>query len=153
MPNTEKVQLDDRFGKEYAGEYIFGEITWARRSRILQKYTKYNKALGEVEDCDFIAVQAETILASLRKQPEGKPITLQRLLDEESGIPIDLGELFSQIVNRLNNLGPEEARFLSERSEGKNQTKPLQTSDSSKSSDGHRDNSQGSQQKPSNNAS
>ena len=151
--NTEKLVLDERFGKEYAGEYVFGEITWARRSRILQKYTKYNKFSGEVEDTDFISIQAETIWASLRKQPEQKSITLQKFLDEEDGIPIGLGELFSQIVNRLNNVGGEEARFLSDQSEGKGQAKPSQNFDSSKNSGGPQTSSQDSQQKPSSNAS
>jgi len=31
----ETVEIDERFGKEYAGRYVFEEITWAKRSRII----------------------------------------------------------------------------------------------------------------------
>ncbi len=42
---TTKLELDNRFGEEYQGIYLFKEITWAKRSRIIQKYTKYSKAV------------------------------------------------------------------------------------------------------------
>jgi Mg/Co/Ni transporter MgtE len=110
--NTEVIQLKDEFGAEFAGKYLFKEITWAKRNRIIQKNTKYNNLTGEVVSSDFIAIQAETIMASLHGQPESKPITLQRLLSEEDGIPIELGEIFSKVVNRLNGLSHEDLRFL-----------------------------------------
>lgn len=150
---TETLELDGRFGEEYQGKYVFKEITWAKRSRIIQKYTKYSKLSGEVESSDFIAIQAETIMASMHGQPSSHPITLEKLLSEENGVPIGLGELFSQITNRLNNVGPEEARFLSEPSDVRDRTKPSQTSDSIRSSDGLPTNSVASQPKQSNNAS
>ena len=149
----EKFELDERFGKEYAGRYIFGEITWAKRNRIIQKYTRYHPVSGHVVSTDFVAIQAETIWACLKEQPTNRPITLEKLLDENSGIPIGLGELFSQIVNRLNNVDTDEAAFLSEQSEEANQTKPSQTSACAKNSDGHRPSSQGNQQRPSSNSS
>jgi hypothetical protein len=149
----EVLELDEHFGKEYAGRYVFQEITWAKRSRIIQKYTKYHQMSGQVVSSDFIAIQAETIWASLKEQPEHKPICLEKLLSEEEGIPIELGELFSGIVNRLNGLGIDETAFLSEQSEDKSQTKHLQTSASVKSSAGHQTSSQNSQPKPSNNSS
>ena len=64
---TEVLELDERFGKEYAGRYVFQEITWAKRSRIIQKYTKYHPISGHVVSSDFIAVQAETIWVSLKE--------------------------------------------------------------------------------------
>ena len=149
----EVLELDERFGKDFEGRYIFQEITWAKRSRIIQRYTKYHSMSGQVVSSDFIAIQAETIWASLKEQPEHKPICLKRLLSEEDGIPIELGELFSGIVNRLNGLSISETAFLSEQSEDKSQTKPSQTSASVKSSAGHQTNSQNSQPKPSNNSS
>jgi len=148
----EVLELGERFGKEYAGHYIFQEITWAKRSRIIQKYTKYHQMSGQVVSSDFIAIQAETIWASLKEQPEQKPICLEKLLSEEDGIPVELGELFSGIVNRLNGLGVDETAFLSEQFEDKSQTKPSQTSASAKSSAGHQTNLQDSQPKPSNNS-
>jgi hypothetical protein len=147
---TEIVEIDERFGKEYAGKYVFSEITWAKRSRIIQKHTKYHPLTGQVVSSDYIAIQAETIMASLKEQPPNEPITLEKLLGEEEGIPIGLGELFSQIVNRLNNVGFEETAFLSEPLNVKSQTKPSQSSVSAKSSAGHHASSLNSQQKPSN---
>jgi hypothetical protein len=150
---TETLDLDDRFGKEYAGKYVFREITWAKRSRIIQKYTRYSKMTGQVESSDFVAIQAETIWASLKEQPESKPITLEKLLSETDGIPIELGEYFSKIVNKLCNVSREETTFLSEQSEDKSQTLASQTSDSAKSSGGPQTSSQNNPQEPSNNFS
>jgi len=109
---SEVLELDNRFGAEFAGKYILKEITWAKRNRIIQKHTKYNNITGEVVSSDFLAIQAETIMASIHGQPETKPITLQKLLGDEEGIPIELGELLSKVVNRLNGLSHEDLRFL-----------------------------------------
>jgi len=59
---------------------------------------------------DYVAIQAETIWASLKEQPAGKPISPEKLLSEENGVPIGLGELFSQIVNQLCRVTIEEAK-------------------------------------------
>jgi hypothetical protein len=134
--HTETIEVDERFGKEYAGRYVFNEITWAKRNRILQKYTRYNPQTGGVLNVDYVAIQAETIIASLREQPEHKPVTLEKLLAEENGVPIGLGELFSQIVNRLNTVTPEETRFLSKPSEETSLTQPSRFIGSAKSSGG-----------------
>lgn len=110
--NSEVLELDNRFGAEFAGKYVLKEITWAKRNRIIQKHTKYNNITGEVVNSDFLAIQAETITASIHGQPETKPITLQKLLGDEEGIPIELGELLSKVVNKLNGLSHEDLRFL-----------------------------------------
>jgi hypothetical protein len=65
---------------------------------------------------DYVAIQAETIWASLKKQPANQPINLEKLLSEEDGVPIELGELFSKVTNRLCSVTVEETRFLSEQS-------------------------------------
>jgi len=145
----ETIEINERFGKEYAGKYVFQEITWAKRSRIIQKYTRYSQQTGQVIASDYVAIQAETIMASLKEQPPNKPITLEKLLSEEDGVPIELGELFSQIVNRLNAVGLEETAFLSEQSENKSQAKRSQSLGSAKSSGGHQTSSLNSQQKQS----
>jgi len=107
----EIIEIDERFGKEFAGRYVFEEISWARRSRIIQKHTRYNPLTGEVVSADYVAIQAETIWTCLKEQPPNKPITLQRLLSEgEDGIPVELGEIFSQTVNRLCGLSAEEIK-------------------------------------------
>ena len=110
-----KVKVNDRFGKEYAGSYIFQEISWAKRSRIIQKHTKYHPTTGQVIKSDYVAIQAETIWASLKEQPESNPITLEKLLSEEDGISIGLGELFSKVVNSLCSVTVEETKNLSGR--------------------------------------
>jgi len=130
----EEIELDNRFGEQYAGRYVFQEITWAKRSRIIQKHTKYHSITGQVVNSDFVGVQAETIWASLKDQPANKPITLEKLLGEEDGIPIELGELFSKIANKLCGITTEEQRFLSEPSDEASLTQRSQSTDSAKSS-------------------
>jgi hypothetical protein len=108
---TEVLDVNERFGKEFAGKYTFTELSWAKRSRIIQKHTKYHPLTGQVVSSDFIAIQAETIWASLKEQPQTNPITLEKLLSEhEDGIPIALGELLSKVVNRLNVVSLEETK-------------------------------------------
>ena len=113
---------------------MFQEITWAKRSRIIQKHTKYHPVTGQVASSDFVAIQAETIWASLRDQPANKPITLGKLLGEEEGIPVELGEFLSKTANKLCGITLDEQRFLSEQSDVE---KPIQhslSSDSAKNS-------------------
>jgi len=150
---TETIELDERFGTEYKGRYVLGEITWAKRSRIIQKHTRYHPVSGQVVNSDFVAIQAETIWAALREQPENKPITLEKLLGDQEGIPIALGELFSQVANRLCGITPDDQRFLSEQSEEANHIQPSQDSACAKNSDGHQTSSSGSQPKQSKNSS
>lgn len=151
---TEVLEVHKRFGEEYAGHYVFTEISWARRSRIIQKHTKSHPISGQIANADYVAIQAETIWASIKEQPPHKPITLEKLLTEsEEGIPVELGELFSQVVNRLNNVAPDETRFLSERFEDKNPIQQSQNSVSARSSTGHQDSSKDNQQKKSSSSS
>ena len=150
---TETVEIGDKFGVEFKGKYIFQEISWAKRSRIIQRQTKYSQVTGQVVSSDYVAIQAETILASLKEQPENKPISLQKLLSDEDGIPVGLGELFSKIANKLNGLTVQESRFLSEQSEGRSQTQKSRSTVSAKTSGGRRRSSEGSQQKRSKSSS
>jgi len=149
----EAVELDNRFGEQYAGRYVFQEITWAKRSRLIQKYTKYNPITGQVVSSDFVSIQAETIWSGLKEQPPNKPITLEKLLGEEDGIPIELGELFSKTANKLCGITPEEQRFLSEPSEEANPIQHSPTSGSAKNSQSHHSNSESSQPKQSSSSS
>jgi hypothetical protein len=108
---TETVEVDKCFGEEFAGKYVFTEITRIKRLRIIKKYTKYHPQTGAVLDSDIAAIDAETIWASLKEQPPNKPITLERLLSEgEDGIPIRLTALFSKVVMNLNGLSVEEVK-------------------------------------------
>ena len=151
---TEVLEVQKRFGEEYAGHYVFTEISWARRSRIIQKHTKYHPISGQIARADYVAIQAETIWASIREQPPHKPITLEKLLTEsEEGIPVELGELFSQVVNRLNNVALDETRFLSEPSEDRNLIQQSQNSASARNSTGHQNSSKDNRQEQSSSSS
>jgi hypothetical protein len=142
---TEKIEIDTRFGEEYEGSYTFAEITWAKRNRIIQKHTKYNRLSGDVESSDFVAIQAETIIASMHGQPASKPITLEKLLGEEDGIPIELGEVFSKTVNKLNGMSHEDLRFLLEQLDEESRTRLFQSFGYVKPSGGPQQSLQGSQ--------
>jgi hypothetical protein len=146
---TESIEVDAEYGAEYAGKYVFQEITWAKRSRIIQKHTRYHPVSGQVLSSDFIAIQAETIWAALKEQPPNAPLTLENLLSEDDGIPIALGELFSKVVNNLCAVTREENAFLSAPLDAKNPTQPSQNSDCARNSGGLPANSPISQPKPS----
>jgi hypothetical protein len=150
---TETVEVDGRFGEEYAGKYVFGEISWAKRNRIIQKHTRYHPVTGQVVKSDFVAIQAETIWASIRKQPPNQPVSLEKLLSNEDGVPIELGELFSQTANRLCSVTVEETRFLSGQSGEASPTRQSQCFGSAKSSASPQTSSTGNQPKPSKNSS
>jgi len=142
------VEVDSRFGTEYRGRYVFQEISWAKRSRIIQKHTKYHPLTGNVLGSDYVAIQAETIWASLKEQPEGKPITLEKLLSEENGIPVGLGELFSRVVNELCGVTPEEVKNSCGRCGEESLIQASPGLGSAKSSGGLHVNSPGNQPKP-----
>lgn len=148
----ETIEVGSEYGEEYAGKYVFQELTWAKRSRIIQKHTRYHPVSGQVVSSDFIAIQAETIWAALKEQPPSTPITLERLLGEENGVPIALGELLSKVVNDLCAMTREETTFLSAPSDARNRTQPSQTSASAKSSGGPQPNSHSNQPEPSTNS-
>ena len=143
------LTIGNEYGAEYSGTYVFQELTWAKRSRIIQKHTKYHPLSGQVQSSDFIAIQAETIWAALKEQPQTQPITLERLLGEENGVPIPLGELFSQVANGLCALTREETAFLSEPSDEVNPTPPSPTFGSAKNSAGPQPNSPANPPEPS----
>ena len=119
---TESFEVDDKFGKEFAGKYVLRELTWAKRSRIIQKYTKYSPVTGQVVSSDEFAIQAEMLCASLKEQPENKPLTLQRLLDEENGIPVGLGEFLGKKVNSLSSVTSSDLHFLLEQLDEESRT-------------------------------
>jgi hypothetical protein len=102
---------------------------------------------------DYVAIQAETIWASLKEQPANQPINLEKLLSEEDGVPIELGELFSKVTNRLCSVTVEETRFLSEQSDEANPISQSQSSGCAKNSGSPQTSSTGSQPKQSRSSS
>ena len=148
----EKVEFGTEHGDEYAGTYVFQELTWAKRSRIIQKHTRYHPVSGQVLSSDFIAIQAETIWAALKDQPPHKPLTLEKLLSEEDGVPIAIGELLSKIVNGLCAMTREETAFLSAPSDANDPTQQSRSSASAKNSGGPPTSSPSNQPEPSTNS-
>jgi hypothetical protein len=102
---------------------------------------------------DFVAIQAETVWASLKEQPAHKPITFEKLVGEEDGIPIELGEAFSRIVNKLCGIAVDEQRFLSAQSDEPSLIQRSQDSACAKNSGGLPTSSQCSQLEPLRNSS
>ena len=102
---------------------------------------------------DYVAIQAETIWASIREQPQNQPINLEKLRSEEDGVPIELGELFSQVTNRLCSVTVEETRFLSEQSDEASPINQSQSLGCAKNSGSPPTSSAGSQPKPSRSSS
>jgi hypothetical protein len=148
----EEINLDNHFGEEYSGRYVFQEITWAKRSNIVQKHTEYHPIRGNVSKQNFVAIQAETIWASLKEQPSSKPLSLEKLLSEDQGVPIELGELFSKITNKLNGMTHEDLRFLLEQLDEESRIRIFSSFGFVKSSAGPQINSEDSQQKQSSNS-
>jgi hypothetical protein len=148
----ETVEIGTEYGEEYAGKYVFQELTWAKRSRIIQKHTRYHPLSGQVVSSDFIAIQAETIWAALKEQPHHEPLTLEKLLGEEDGVPIALGELLARVVNGLCAMTREETAFLSAPSGDSSRTPQSRTSASAKSSDGPQQSLAGNQPEQSTNS-
>ena len=106
------VEVDGKFGEEYKGKYVLRELSWAKKSRIAENYMKIDGQTGEVLRTDYVAIQAETLYAAIVAQPEPRPITIAKLLDEENGVPDGLFKLFLKASNSINGVDPEEARFL-----------------------------------------
>ena len=73
--------------------------------------------------------------------PKAHPITLEKLLGEEDGIPIELGEIFSKVVNKLNGMGREDLRFLLEQLDEESRTALLSSFGYAKPSAGPQPNS------------
>lgn len=124
---------------------MFAEISWAKRNRIIQRHTRYSKLSGDVESSDFVAIQAETIMASMHGQPASKPITLEKLLSEDDGVPIELGEILSKVVNGLNGMSREDSRFLLEQLDEESRMRLFQSFGYAKNSAGRQQSSQSNQ--------
>src|SRR4030042_757937 len=106
------VEVDDKYGSEYRGKYVLRELSWAKNIRSAENYMKIDAQTGEVLRTDYVAIQAETLYAAIVAQPESRPITIAKLLDEENGVPDGLCKLFLKASNSINGVDPEEARFL-----------------------------------------
>src|SRR4030043_177765 len=95
---------------------------------------KIDAQTGEVLKTDYVAIQAETLYAAIVAQPENKPLTIAKLLDEENGVPDGLFKLFQKASNSINGVDPEEARFLLAQLSEEDLTRLLQSLGFAKSS-------------------
>jgi len=110
------IELDDRFGKQYKGKYVFSGISWGISNRIGAECTKINPVTRQ-SIVNLKELQARLLIATLIEKP--KIITLEHLLDETSnGLPLALGELlmmFADSVNGYSAKDREEIKKLKQR--------------------------------------
>lgn len=104
-----EIELKDEFGKEYKGKYIFQSISWGKSNEITSKCTSVNPHTKQSK-VDLKRMQALMLDATMIERPS--LITLQKLLDEENGIPMSLGELLMQVADYVNGFGEEERKKL-----------------------------------------
>jgi len=101
------LEVDDSFGKQYMGKYVFKPITWSKYSLISRKYTIVNKSVIYTDD---VKINAELILATLASQPETNPITFEALTSEDpkKGVPPALGNKLLQCALKISGFSIEE---------------------------------------------
>jgi len=113
METKIKIELDDRWGKEYAGEYVFTMVPWARLNAITQRNVVRSRR-GEVIKINLVNIQAETIWEALERGKHcPKGLTLEKLKDQEHGIPPALGDWLLKHTDKVN--GGEEQKNSSPR--------------------------------------
>jgi hypothetical protein len=96
-----KITLDERFGKEFAGAYVFRSISWGRSNQITSDCTSVNPAI-KTSRIDLKRLQGLMLNESMKERP--KIITLDMLLSEdpEKGIPMVLGEILMSCADFVN---------------------------------------------------
>ena len=97
------LKVDDSFGPAYKGEYVFSGITWGKYAQIMKKHTVTNQAVVYTDDAKM---NAELVLATLKSQPETKPVTMESLMSEdpEKGIPPMLGAKLLECACKVSGL-------------------------------------------------
>jgi len=128
---TATIEIDKRFGEEFEGAYKFRQITQGEYERVL---VSFMDALGKIAKQDILKVNREMLWIALVKQPENKPLTKDRVVQGQ--LPYGLSIKLQGAYDKVNGLEAEEQRFLSERSEGANQTLDSPSSSSVSDSDG-----------------
>ena len=101
MKKEKEIKLNDRFGKEFSGSYVFESISWGKSNQITSDCTSISP-VGQKSSVDMKRLQALMLYASLKEKP--KAITLERLLSEDSdeGLPPALGELLMACADHVN---------------------------------------------------
>ncbi|MEM2108292.1 MAG: hypothetical protein QXL10_03300 [Candidatus Bathyarchaeia archaeon] len=112
---TITVEVDGRFGEEFAGVYEFRQVTQGEYERVL---IGYMDAFGKVQPTDVLRVNREMLWLSLVKHPEG--VTREKVVQGE--LPYGLSVKLQDAYDKVNGLSVEEQRFLSGQLDGKSQT-------------------------------
>lgn len=127
----ETVQIDNRFGDEFEGVYEFRQVTQGEYERVL---VSYMDVLGKVAKQDVLKVNREMLWTGLTKQPEGKPLNRERVVQGQ--LPYGLSVKLQEAYDKVNGIAPDEQRFLSSPSDESSLIQGSQNSLSAKSSDG-----------------
>jgi hypothetical protein len=103
--------VDESFGPEYHGEYEFVAISWKRYTDIMKQCAIRNSMTGQYTDVDNSKLNNLLVLASLKRQPEKNPVTMETLTRED-GVPSILAQRFVRCSLTLNVLGAQEANQI-----------------------------------------
>lgn len=128
---TETTKIDKRFGEEFEGIYEFRQVTQGEYERVL---VSYMDALGKVAKQDVLKVNREMLWTGLTKQPQGKPLNRDRVVQGQ--LPYGLSVKLQEAYDKVNGIAPDEQRFLSSPSEESDPTPGSQNSSYAKNSDG-----------------
>jgi len=102
-----KDEVGEEYGKKYKGKYVYRSISWGKQNTLTEQCTRYSP--GGQSRIDMKLLQAKLVMATLREAP--KAITLSHLVDEsDNGLPAGLGSRMMQIVDKVNNIQPEEVK-------------------------------------------
>jgi len=103
------IEIDDRFGKEYSGKYVFKSITWGKSNEITSDCTSMNPLTKQTK-VDLRRLQALMLDASMEERP--KAVTVDKLLSLDDGIPMALGELLMAAADYVNGFSQKEREEL-----------------------------------------
>ena len=105
------LKVDESFGAEYAGEYEFAAISWKRYTDIMNQCATRDPLTRQRTDVDDAKLNNMLVLASLKRQPEKNPVTMEALTRED-GLPSILVQRFVKCALTLNVLGVQEANQI-----------------------------------------
>ena len=105
------LKVDESFGAECAGEYEFTAISWKRYTDIMNQCATRDPLTRQRTDVDDAKLNNMLILASLKRQPEKTPVTMEALTRED-GLPSILVQRFVKCALTLNVLGVQEANQI-----------------------------------------
>ena len=132
---TQTIELDNRFGEEYRGTYELRQVTQGEYEQIL---VSYMNTLGKVSKQDILKVNREMLWLALKKQPENKPITREKVVLGQ--VPYGLSIRLQDGYDQVNGLSLEEKRFLSGTSDEDDQMRGCQSLCSVNDSGGQKQN-------------